>query len=304
MDYVVPIASDIEPLVVTATFDGSGAGGSFIPCLEVLSPAGNVVARCPANSTIAAGGSAAVSWFPWRRGVAQTSIVVPPGPLGTLFAWYDFSDTGTITLDGSGRIQGIADKSGNGHDLSQATGSQRPTETTVNGLNAGLFNHGNQTWLDSATFPTIVNQPVTIAIVWSQTLAGGGSYYPGPCGRLYGGQGCQVWVNGPANNVVSGANGNGHIDTPTSAPFSQILTVSLHSAGSSYIRVNGAQSNGGIASQGVGGIRLGHTGSATLPAEDDALNGVVCEAQYYSGQLSASQLAAVEALLKSKWGTP
>jgi len=303
LDYDVPAANAITPKACFAHYDGSGSAGAYLPALEIISDSGHTVTIAVPSSSVAAGGTADVSWFPWRRGVTVQQGG-NAGPLGTLFAWYDFSDTSTIALDGSGKIQVIRDKTSNHHDLSQATASQRPSQTTVNGLNAGLFSHANQTWLDSATFSSVVNQPLTIAAVWSQTVVGGGSYYPGPCGRLLGGQGCQVWVNGPANNVVCGANGNGHIDTPTVAPFSQILTVSFHSAASSYIRVNGAQSLGTIASQGINGIRLGHTGTNTLPAEDDALNGVLCEAQYYIGQLTANQLVGVEAQLKAKWGTP
>lgn len=62
-DYVVPASQEIVPLVVTASIDGSGAGGQFLPTVEILSPAGQVIARCPTQSIVAAGGSADVSWF-------------------------------------------------------------------------------------------------------------------------------------------------------------------------------------------------------------------------------------------------
>lgn len=63
-DYLVPAAQEIEPIIVRADIDGSGAAGSFEPTLQVLSPAGDVIFSVPA-ATVAAGGSASVSWAPF-----------------------------------------------------------------------------------------------------------------------------------------------------------------------------------------------------------------------------------------------
>lgn len=56
-------------------------------------------------------------------------------PLNIAQAWYDSSDTSTITKSGSNVIS-FADKSGNGNTLTQGTPADGPTETTVNSLNA------------------------------------------------------------------------------------------------------------------------------------------------------------------------
>jgi len=61
--FLVPGNGQIKPKAMNAVFDGSGAAGAFLPTLEIVSDAGIVVARCPAPS-VAAGGSAEVSWFP------------------------------------------------------------------------------------------------------------------------------------------------------------------------------------------------------------------------------------------------
>ena len=78
-DYVVPAAQEIEPLVVRADVDGTGAAGSFEPTLQVLSPAGDVIVSVPA-ATVAAGGSASVTWAPFLgsgggAGSAKTYVV-------------------------------------------------------------------------------------------------------------------------------------------------------------------------------------------------------------------------------------
>lgn len=81
-------------LAVNATFDGTAAASSFLPCVEVISDAGEVVARCPTDSAVAAGGSAEVTFAPFLRGTAssgpapttilQEFLADLSGPFGTL----------------------------------------------------------------------------------------------------------------------------------------------------------------------------------------------------------------------------
>ena len=70
--YTVPNAAEIVPKAINATFDGSGASGSFVPTVEYVSDGGVVVARVPCQTTVAAGGSAEVTFAPFLRG-AQTA---------------------------------------------------------------------------------------------------------------------------------------------------------------------------------------------------------------------------------------
>jgi hypothetical protein len=62
--YPVPSTQEIVPKSVTAIFDGSAAATGFVPVLRFISDAGIEVAVCEAPVTVAAGGSARVSWFP------------------------------------------------------------------------------------------------------------------------------------------------------------------------------------------------------------------------------------------------
>lgn len=80
-DYTIPDSLEIVPLAVRASFDGSGASGTFYPTLEFLSPGGVVIAECPCFTTIAAGGSADVTWFHIDQGVAVTPTTTPYGSL-------------------------------------------------------------------------------------------------------------------------------------------------------------------------------------------------------------------------------
>lgn len=62
--YTVPGAQEIILKAVTASFDGSAAIVPFVPTLQIIAPNGTVLASCPVPSSVAAGASADVSWFP------------------------------------------------------------------------------------------------------------------------------------------------------------------------------------------------------------------------------------------------
>jgi hypothetical protein len=62
--YIVPGASVIVPLSVAAVVDGTNASGDFVPVLIIRDQQQNVIARIPTSTTVVAGESAEVSWFP------------------------------------------------------------------------------------------------------------------------------------------------------------------------------------------------------------------------------------------------
>jgi hypothetical protein len=73
--YTVPAAQEIIVKSVRALVDGTGAGGSFTPTLQLLAPNGMIVWQAPAGSTLAAGASADISWFPGLGGQTDLSAV-------------------------------------------------------------------------------------------------------------------------------------------------------------------------------------------------------------------------------------
>lgn len=102
-----------------------------------------------------------------------------PTDLAGLVAWYDASDTATIT-DSGGAVSQWDDKSGNAHHATQGSGSNKPTTgtRTQNGLNVLDFDGGD---FLSATF-TEAPTARFVAIVWAtdnnnseMTLLGGSS---------------------------------------------------------------------------------------------------------------------------------
>ena len=64
-DYTIPGAQQIRPLSIRASFDGSGAAGAWLPAVQILDNNGNVLStHADPNVSVAAGGSADVTWFP------------------------------------------------------------------------------------------------------------------------------------------------------------------------------------------------------------------------------------------------
>lgn len=73
-DYTVPGAQEILPKAVSAAMDGTSAATSWFPCLQVLDPGGTVMFSAIAGLSVAAGGTADVSWFPGLGGTATGGV--------------------------------------------------------------------------------------------------------------------------------------------------------------------------------------------------------------------------------------
>lgn len=64
LGYTVPGAQEIDLVAAFASFDGTGAAGAFLPTLRLKASSGQVVWEAIADTAVAAGASADVSWFP------------------------------------------------------------------------------------------------------------------------------------------------------------------------------------------------------------------------------------------------
>lgn len=300
-NYTIPGAQEIILKSVAASFDGTGAAGSFIPTLQFVAPNGTILASCNAPM-LAAGASADVSWFPWCGLGAET----PAPPVPTLIAWYDFSNASSITLDGSGNISAIADLSGNGHTATQATAAQRPGQGTVNGLTTGVFAASANTYLQSDPFE--FTTAFTATSVGLQSAATDSTHFPkfwasGPGKQLH------LFQNGPFNALAFQQGGNAYTFAIT-APYTQQQTSCLSAAGSfnGDFRLNGSDAHGGGPIGGATidqGLTLGHYYNGQNDAGHfDGLTGELCELMFWALTLQSPQLGVVESYLKSKWATP
>ena len=116
-DYQVPGSTELALQSVTAVFDGSGAGSSFLPALQIIGPGGVVAATfVDKDNAVTAGDSAEVTFGTFLR--KQAAPCPPANPYNELItllgvdAWWKQDETSGATAH---------DSSGNGHDISATT---------------------------------------------------------------------------------------------------------------------------------------------------------------------------------------
>jgi len=103
--YTLPDAAELRLKAVYAELDGSGAAGTFLPCVTLLSDSGDVIGRAVDQAvSVAAGGSADVTWFPRVRRQAGVTAF---GSQCTLLGSGNGTDTLTITLTKAVPARGI-----------------------------------------------------------------------------------------------------------------------------------------------------------------------------------------------------
>lgn len=111
-------------------------------------------------------------------------------------AWYDASDTATITASGNSVSQ-LSDKSGNGLHITQGTASAQPTTNTItrNGRNALSFDGGDRLVASSAAdWPSLHNGTV---FIWGLVFQAGTAFNPDA--------GYGLWSTGQAASTVIGS---------------------------------------------------------------------------------------------------
>lgn len=141
-DYVLTGSQELLMKAVEASIDGSGTTSSYQAVLQMLAPDGTVMWSAPTTTTVAAGESVVVSWFPDVIGAGSGSsgggLTVSDGTTSVSGAGaIDFTSGATVT-DGGG---GVADVSISGgmsklfdQTLSLAAAS---IDTGANGVPSG-----------------------------------------------------------------------------------------------------------------------------------------------------------------------
>jgi hypothetical protein len=105
LDYLVKDSQVIGLETVIATFDGSGVGSAFVPCVQIITDSGHILASCPAAAA-AAGDVVEVTFAPFLKqpsGVEVTDGVTTVNPAREV----DFTSGATVTELGPG-VAGVA----------------------------------------------------------------------------------------------------------------------------------------------------------------------------------------------------
>jgi hypothetical protein len=221
-----------------------------------------------------------------------------PRNISGLAAWYDASATSSVTLTG-GFVSQWSDLSGNGLHLTQSTEANRPSTTTVNGLQAVDFDGTNDHLFTStqANARTVFNVHVVDVANVAQTIyhTQSGSGLTDLRMHLLYSSANEYRSQSVASGVNQGVSGGART-------ANQRLTALTFSGTASTGRLDGASLAGTTLATGSNqlGIWLGIrniSGTLSLP-----LNGKICEHIIYDRVLSAGEIGTVERYLASKWG--
>lgn len=226
-------------------------------------------------------------------GLARGAAAWTPASLSPV-AWYDASDTATITAS-SNRVSQWNDKSGNGNHLTQASGSLQPQSgiNTLNSLNTVTLD--TVTRYMSASFSA--SQPITVYAVYHLTDFTGGAfdrYFDG------GGSGSRIilYVTGtPTWHVNAGSDADTGLAEGGTGDRNQ---VTVFNGASSEFWQNGTQ-YGGTLSVGTGGIvttlLIGGDGAGAT-----GIVGNLGELVFQAGAGSSTDRANWAAYTLAKWG--
>lgn len=233
-----------------------------------------------------------------------------PTDISGLEAWYDASDTATITDAGSGAVSAWADKTGN-HNLAQASSGSRPVTgtRTINGLNVVDFYGGR--YVSTSPFWFTLTGSTCFVVFHADAPAGQATlsgivyeHQAGAYNREYG-----IRVYGTATRTLEFV----HVDSASSLRFFEktnvdvygttrlatvtdsLTTASLYLAGS--LVDSDAYTRSGVVAPGIFAL-----GSHQYGGGARFLDGTIAEVIVYSSVLGSTDRAAVEAYLTAKWG--
>lgn len=124
--------------------DGTGAGVAWFPCLQIVDPGGNVMSESIAASSVAAGASADVTWFPHIAAVAAA------GGSGIQYDTHNVGDWLEVEATSEGGDNNVAfdlNASGGG-GFFQTDGSSGAEGSSTNGFQWNEWGTGGYSFVD------------------------------------------------------------------------------------------------------------------------------------------------------------
>lgn len=226
-----------------------------------------------------------------------------PRRISGLQAWYDFSDTSTLTIDTG--ITSVLDKSGNSLTASEAVGANQPllVANARNGLSAADFD-GTNDKLTTASIAADLTQFTAFMVLRPDTagpLGLGRMWTRNDVARSAGmaSNALRVWLT--ASVLVDTASStlpNGSWAYVRTAWNGSVLSNSLSAAVNGVSATGPASDFSAPASVANTPLCIGNRSSDGARGFD----GLMGEFLIYSRALTVSEIAEVENAIKSKWG--
>jgi hypothetical protein len=247
----------------------------------------------------------------WQR-LAFLSKQFDPRTIAGIYAWWDASDSATITTDTG--VSVWADKSGNGRNATQSTGNNQPTRTvTINGRLALTFDGTN----DSLSFTGASRTDETMLVVARQRDSAADTANTNRYGTLLGSSSSSrghtfrsQYASAPSNflfdSVFSGfTSGTNRVvrtvtgvrsgDTAGDIPLNVYTISRSTSAGISQF-INNQAGGTATTSEALTLDRIGVGGTTNYWI------GEVCEVLLYSRAITAAERTRATDYLMERWG--
>ena len=217
-----------------------------------------------------------------------------PSDISDMVAWYDASDSSTITKDGSDRVSQWDDKSANGHDLAQSTSSDQPLWVSADKNGLDVINLAGDRWMSKAF--TEVDQPITTVGAFVCAGEGNLTFWDGITAGY-----CRL-------RTVDGTNETMGINAGTFVESSGVsglfgawsYMTGVYSGTSSLLRINGSNVTSGTVNAGTEG-QNGFLIGAQKPGSGGFWNQKVGEVICYNKVVSGDELTNLETYLVDKW---
>lgn len=256
-------------------------------------------------------------------GAVGSPPIIPfnPADIANLKAWYDASDTATITVSGT-EVTQWNDKSGNAYNVTQGTSSLRPLSgvRTQNGLNAIEFDGGNDilnaatasdwTFLSNTSGATVFVTAYADAAAdarWFWSTNFGSASYVGSSAYV---QSNDLLAIGTARGVNGTSAMDVYLSTPSATDNTAFTMTSQFDLGQGtaslrgYIWKNGASQTNNNTETASASASAPQTPLAigNIPSYSLAWDGLICEVIIYNALLNATDRGKVESYLATKWG--
>lgn len=230
-----------------------------------------------------------------------------PTSVTGLTAWFDPSDTGSITASG-GIVSQLNDLSGNGNHVANASGKGPVTGTrSHNGLNVLDYFATERNWLRKTSFTQ--PSPCTVFVVAkSDTITNDGNGQRALIGwnTAGGAAGCAMVQISGAMTITTGGAYPFKPDTTHTTSVANQWTGVFNGASSYVVRdgLAGSPDNPGSDGWSSSPLIFGEVWKATTEiGYQVAWDGWIGEVLIYDGVVSPGDRLDIEAYLKSKWAT-
>ena len=246
---------------------------------------------------------------------------VPFSPLdiANLKAWYDASDTATITVSGTAVSQ-WNDKSGNAYNLTQSTTNFKPQSgtRTQNGKNMLDYDGGDLLQAATASDWTFMHNATGCTVFMAMFIdnVATNMYMIDTTGGSSANTGVDIYrasgnlsgiitrgVNGTYNCIADNqgaltANTAKYWYNKLNAGASPVSGRSLGSVNNSAESGNNVETGALSTASPFTALKVGHWNTAY----GEGVDGGICEVIIYSGAVSAGDITKINSYLASKWG--